>query len=84
MRAGIPLTDEDRLPWFHSIAAWMDERIAHDESAVICCSALKRSYRDILLDDRPETRLVFLVVQPPRRARRRDLARTAARDPRIR
>jgi len=70
MRAGIPLTDEDRLPWLHSIAAWMDERIAHDESAVICCSALKRSYRDILLDDRPETRLVFLVVQPEVLARR--------------
>ena len=59
-----------RLPWLHSIAAWMDERIAHDEPAVICCSALKRPYRDILLDDRPETRLVFLVVQPEVLARR--------------
>jgi gluconokinase len=62
MRSGIPLTDDDRWPWLRAIAAWMDERIAHDESAVIPCSALKRSYRDILLNGRPEARLVFLAV----------------------
>ena len=62
MRAGIPLTDADRWPWLRVIAAWMDERIARDESAVVTCSALKRSYRDTLLDGRPEARLVFLMV----------------------
>ena len=62
MRAGIPLTDADRGPWLQSIAAWMDERIAQGESAVIPCSALKRSYRDVLLDGRPEAQLVFLAV----------------------
>jgi len=62
MRAGVPLTDADRWPWLRAIAAWMDARIAGDESAVVACSALKRSYRDILLDGRPEARLVFLVV----------------------
>jgi gluconokinase len=62
MRAGIPLTDEDRLPWLRAIAAWMDERTAHGESAVIACSALKRSYRDVLLDGRPGARLIFLAV----------------------
>jgi gluconokinase len=62
MRAGIPLTDVDRWPWLQAIAAWMDERIAQDESAVIPCSALRRSYRDILLSGRPEARLVFLAV----------------------
>jgi gluconokinase len=62
MRAGIPLTDADRWPWLRAIAAWMDERIAEDEPAVICCSALKRSYRDFLLDGRPEARMVFLAV----------------------
>ena len=35
MRSGIPLTDEDRQPWLRAIAAWMDERIAAGESAVI-------------------------------------------------
>jgi carbohydrate kinase (thermoresistant glucokinase family) len=62
MRAGIPLTDDDRWPWLRTIAAWMDERAAQGESAVIPCSALKRSYRDILLAGRPEARLIFLSV----------------------
>jgi len=70
MRAGIPLADADRWPWLRAIAAWMDERIAHDESAVIPCSALKRSYRDILLDGRPEARLIFLAVDREVLARR--------------
>jgi gluconokinase len=60
MRAGIPLTDADRLPWLRAIAAWMDERIGHGEDAVLACSVLKRSYRDLLLDGRPAARMVFL------------------------
>lgn len=60
MRAGIPLTDEDRWPWLRAIADWMDARIAADQSAVITCSALKRSYRDLLLRERPEATMVFL------------------------
>jgi gluconokinase len=62
MRAGIPLTDEDRWPWLRAIAAWMDECIARGEQAVITCSALKRSYRDLLLGGRPGARMVFLAV----------------------
>ncbi|HXA59845.1 MAG TPA: gluconokinase [Streptosporangiaceae bacterium] len=56
MHAGHPLTDEDRWPWLKKIAAWIDEH--HDRNAVVTCSALKRSYRDLLR--RPETRLVYL------------------------
>jgi gluconokinase len=62
MRAGTPLTDEDRWPWLRSIALWMDARTAAGENAVVTCSALKKSYRDLLLDDRPQARLVFLCV----------------------
>jgi gluconokinase len=61
MRNGEPLTDDDRRPWLRAIEAWMDERIAAGESGVITCSALKRSYRDLLLDGRPAT-MVFLDV----------------------
>ena len=35
MRAGVPLTDADRWPWLRAIAAWMDQRIAQGDSAVI-------------------------------------------------
>jgi gluconokinase len=62
MHAGIPLTDADRWPWLRAIAAWMDERIAAGESAVVACSALRRDYRDLLLDGRPAAEMVFLVI----------------------
>jgi gluconokinase len=60
MEAGTPLTDEDRRPWLGAVAAWMDRQTAAGASGVIACSALKRSYRDRLLDGRPDVRMVFL------------------------
>ena len=42
MRSGTPLTDDDRLPWLTRVAESLD---AHP-SAIVSCSALKRSYRD--------------------------------------
>jgi gluconokinase len=62
MRAGIPLTDEDRVPWLRAIAGWMDGLIAAGQSGVVTCSALKRRYRDQLLDGRPAATMVFLEV----------------------
>lgn len=62
MHAGIPLTDEDRGPWLLAITAWMDERTAAGQSAVVTCSALKRAYRAELLDGRPAARMIFLSV----------------------
>jgi ribose 5-phosphate isomerase A len=60
MQAGIPLTDEDRRPWLERVAAWIDERRAKKQPGIITCSALKRSYRQIIIGDRPEVRLVYL------------------------
>jgi len=62
MARGVPLTDEDRMPWLQAIAGLMDERIAAGIGAVIACSALKRAYRDLLLDERPAARIAFLDV----------------------
>jgi gluconokinase len=62
MRAGIPLTDQDRWPWLRALGAWMDGRIERGESAVMACSALRRAYRDALLGGRPEARMFFLAV----------------------
>lgn len=45
MRSGTALTDRDRQPWLH---------------AIIACSALKRSYRAVIVGDRPDVRLVYL------------------------
>ena len=62
MKAGHPLTDEDRRPWLGAVAGWIDQHAAAGRSGVIACSALKRSYRDKLLDGRPELRMIFLEV----------------------
>lgn len=51
MAAGIPLTDEDRWPWLHAIAAWIDRCIERGEPGIATCSALKRRYRDLLRRD---------------------------------
>ena len=52
MAKGIPLSDEDRDPWLRRIRA-EGERVYQEEGTdgrglVVACSALKRSYRDIL------------------------------------
>lgn len=60
MHSGTPLTDADRLPWLRKIAEEIDGWRARGESGVLTCSALKRSYRDIIIGDRPDVTLVYL------------------------
>ena len=60
MHAGIPLTDADRWPWLHAVASWIDASRAAGRHGVVACSALKRSYRDIIVGSRPDVRLVYL------------------------
>ena len=60
MHAGIPLTDEDRRPWLDAVAAWIDQTRRSGRHGVIACSALKRRYRDVLIGNRPDVRLVYL------------------------
>jgi gluconokinase len=42
MRAGIPLTDDDRWPWLDRVSVML----ATEAPVIIGCSALKRAYRD--------------------------------------
>lgn len=60
MHAGVPLTDEDRAPWLAAIKAWIDARVAAHEPGLITCSALKRRYRDGLVDGRSAVRVLYL------------------------
>jgi carbohydrate kinase (thermoresistant glucokinase family) len=60
MSRGKPLNDADRLPWLRKIAAEIDGWRSRRESGVLTCSALKRSYRDIIIGDRPDVALVYL------------------------
>jgi carbohydrate kinase (thermoresistant glucokinase family) len=59
MQSGQPLDDADRMPWLARIGDWIDAR-AQSGGAVITCSALKRSYRDLLAADRPQVLFVYL------------------------
>ena len=60
MSAGHPLTDEDRWPWLQAIADEIDRLAAAGSRAVVACSALKRTYRDILVHGREDVRIVYL------------------------
>jgi gluconokinase len=60
MRRGVPLDDEHREPWLRDLAAWMAARHAEGVSTVLACSALRRSYRDILRTGVPDLEFVHL------------------------
>jgi carbohydrate kinase (thermoresistant glucokinase family) len=60
MHAGIPLDDTDRAPWLAACRAWIDARVAAGEPGFITCSALKRKYRDYLIEGRPNVRILYL------------------------
>ena len=64
MRSGTPLTDADRLPWLRKIAEEIDGWRARGECGVLTCSALKRSYRDLIIGDRHDVVLVYLKGSP--------------------
>ncbi len=60
MGAGIPLTDEDRWPWFDRLIAAAAELRERGETPVLACSALKKAYRDYLFAGFPRHHLVYL------------------------
>lgn len=68
MSAGIPLTDADRLPWLRSLGSWLAGHIA--TGGVVSCSALRRSYRDVLREGAPGVEFVHLDGSPQVVARR--------------
>ncbi|MBG9329034.1 gluconokinase [Corynebacterium belfantii] len=55
MASGIPLNDDDRWPWLAQVGEWL---AAQPAGGVIGCSALKRSYRDVLRRECPQ--MVFV------------------------
>lgn len=60
MAAGTPLTDTDRHGWLQAVAAELAAGPGRRPGVVVACSALKRSYRDLLRDAAPAMRLVHL------------------------
>ncbi len=57
MSAGTPLTDEDRWPWLEDIGTWL---ATQSDGALVGCSALKRSYRDLIREHCPGVVFIHL------------------------
>jgi gluconokinase len=60
MASGIPLTDVDRAGWLRALATRIREAKDTNTGLVLTCSALKRSYRDVLRTAAPDLQFVFL------------------------
>lgn len=60
MGEGIPLTDDERWPWFDRMVSAARTEIDHRRTPVLACSALKQAYRDYLLGDFVAPYLIYL------------------------
>ena len=61
MSSGVALTDADRLPWLTTLGEMLAQ---HPHGVVLSCSALKRSYRELLRGHAAHLRFVFLELSP--------------------
>lgn len=59
MASGVPLTDEDRAPWLEALRKLIVSWIEAGRNGVLACSALKQSYRDMLVFG-PDVVVVYL------------------------
>lgn len=64
LRGAIPLRDEDRLPWLHALGENLLAAHQKNESVVLGCSALRESYRQLLLTYCPHCQIVWLHGSP--------------------
>jgi gluconokinase len=60
MSRGVPLTDADRAGWLRTLALRIRDAKNTGTGLVMTCSALKRSYRDVLRAEARELQFVFL------------------------
>ncbi len=60
MASGTPLTDDDRWPWLKTMAAEIGRWLGRDNGVILGCSALKQSYRDVLIGGREGVHIVHL------------------------
>ncbi|MGH7605123.1 MAG: gluconokinase [Gemmatimonadaceae bacterium] len=60
MAAGTPLNDKDREAWLRAIAKRIQKAKKSGTGVVVACSALKRSYREVLRSAAPDLRFIFL------------------------
>jgi gluconokinase len=59
MHRGVPLSEADRLPWLRAIHAELLAQARASKNVVLGCSALRESYREILMANL-NVRIVYL------------------------
>lgn len=64
MRRGIPMREEDRVPWLERVRGAIDRRIAAGRPVVVACSALREQYRRYLTSGLEAARVVVLDAPP--------------------
>jgi gluconokinase len=60
MKSGVPLTDQDREPWLQTLRAAIERWKRDEPGHVLACSALKGHYREILGQNDPDVKFVYL------------------------
>jgi gluconokinase len=60
MSRGIPLEDVDRIPWLLKLQSTIADWLQAKKNVVLACSALKATYRDLLISDRTQVKLAYL------------------------
>lgn len=60
MSKGIPLNDEDRVPWLKALASLIASSEAQGQSVILACSALKKNYREMLREASDQLKFVYL------------------------
>ena len=65
MSLGVPLSDEDRLPWLRALAKAIRDAKEAGTGLVLASSALKRSYRDLLREESGTPDLQFIYLKGP-------------------
>ncbi|KAF7827625.1 gluconokinase isoform X2 [Senna tora] len=85
MHMGIPLSEEDRIPWLKSLRDVLREYSANRKGVVLSCSALKKQYREILRSADPNYKLgsyvssiSFILLDAPAEVLRIRLQKRAA------
>jgi gluconokinase len=64
MHLGIALTDADRAPWLDAIRTLIQAMMSAGKSGIVACSALKQSYRDELIVDPTQVKVIYLKASP--------------------
>lgn len=60
MRQGIPLSDDDRMPWLESLRNLIDSAHKENSNVILACSALKEKYREMLSHELKPVKFIFL------------------------